>query len=132
MPGKTDNADADYYIPRRPIHSSTRVCVYVGLSACGCVPRVGVYACADGHACTYVYGHVRNFSRGYVYTLRMRALSQQLETGVNILHLTSMFTFSCTLRYYPSARCSTDASILSIVNARAKQQGVIRGRYQFM
>jgi len=25
MLGKTDNADADYYIPRRPIHSSARV-----------------------------------------------------------------------------------------------------------
>ncbi|KYM91160.1 hypothetical protein ALC53_01572 [Atta colombica] len=34
MPGKTDNADADYYIPCRPIHSSTRVCVHAGLPTC--------------------------------------------------------------------------------------------------
>lgn len=40
MPGKTDNADADYYIPRRPIHSGTRrVCVHIGLPGVECVRR---------------------------------------------------------------------------------------------
>lgn len=44
MPGKTDNADADYYIPRRPIHSRVlaRVCVHAGLPGRGmcAAPRV--------------------------------------------------------------------------------------------
>lgn len=88
MPGKTDNADADYYIPRRPIHSST--CAFAStldFQRGMCVSRIRGQTRCLPVVCT---DNVRNFSRGYVYTLRTRALSQQLQTGVNILHLASV------------------------------------------
>lgn len=98
MPGKTDNADADYYIPRRPIHSRVaraRVCVHAGLPGRGmcAAPGVCVHARSSGaRVCmdTYVISPA-------VTCIRLRyarALSLQLETSVNILHLVSTFAYS--------------------------------------
>lgn len=41
MLGKTDNADADYYIPRRPIHSNARAGPPTKLCVRVCVCCVG-------------------------------------------------------------------------------------------
>jgi len=81
MLGKTDNADADYYIPRRPTHSSARVGPPTksrvrahAVRVCVCVCRsVSTRLCFPAES-TDAHTH-------------MRALSRQLETGVNVLHL---------------------------------------------
>jgi len=107
MLGKTDNADADYYIPRRPIHSSARV----GPPTRSCVRARarGRVVCACAYVCRSVSTRtlLSSEKHGHAHTpacTHVRVLSRRSETGVNVLHLCKLARSRRSDRYNYSIR----------------------------